>query len=152
MHIPCVVEAEEAEEVGVEHLLRDVPHAMTSLLDTSTPSPATIEHLLNARLTSLQSLDKQLAMIQGYLERVDAGHLPMNHSINLAIQEVLSGMPRLDPELLAQANSKLTTGVMIGELIRAVQSLHNCIDNKLAEQGDDTKGETCNNKDAIKAH
>lgn len=131
-----MVEAEESEEVGVEHLLRDVPSAMSSLADTSTPTTATLDHLLRSKHAALETLDAQLATLHGYLARVDAGAEPLDHGIAQAVQEMLMTM-RSAPitlERLTELCNEMQRGIVLGELVRSVQALHDSIDAKLAEQ------------------
>ncbi len=59
-HLPSEIGAEEAEEVGVEHLLRDVK-------DTTV---GTLSQRITAQLLGLKGLLKQIRHIQEYLEQV----------------------------------------------------------------------------------
>lgn len=133
-HVPSTIEAEEAEEVGVEHLLRDVPTATSGLVNISVPSPATIDHLLQGKLRSLHALRTHLASMHGYVKRVQAGSLPLNHPINYALQDIFNGLPKIDELVLLEHGNDLVIGTTVSELVRTVQALHACIDNKLAEQ------------------
>jgi 26S proteasome regulatory subunit N8 len=59
-HIPSLVEAEESEEIGVEHLLRDIKDNATGPLSQQVTS----------QLTSMQGLEARLTEIRDYLEKV----------------------------------------------------------------------------------
>merc|ERR1712032_784048 len=70
-HVPTEIGAEEAEEVGVEHLLRDVK-------DTTV---GTLSQRITGQLMGLKGLNQKLQDMKAYLEKVVAGELPMNHEI-----------------------------------------------------------------------
>lgn len=129
-----MIEAEEAEEVGVEHLLRGLPSATTGLLDTSIPTPATLDHLLGNKLHSLHALRTQLQDLHGYVQRVQRKELPLNHTANYELQNLFNTLPRVKEQVLIETGNDLAVGIAVSELIRAVNALHDCIDNKLAEQ------------------
>lgn len=59
-HLPSEIGAEEAEEVGVEHLLRDVK-------DTTV---GTLSQRITAQLLGLKGLLKQVRHIHEYLDQV----------------------------------------------------------------------------------
>ena len=59
-HIPSEIGAEEAEEVGVEHLLRDVK-------DTTVGS---LSQQITAQLIGLKGLYKHVQQISSYLQQV----------------------------------------------------------------------------------
>lgn len=71
VHLPSSIEAEEAEEIGVEHLLRDVRDQAAGGLSIK----------LTNQLKSLQGLQKKLQDIARYLTKVSEGQLPVNHII-----------------------------------------------------------------------
>jgi 26S proteasome regulatory subunit N8 len=66
-HIPNEIGALEAEEIGVEHLLRDVKDTTVSDLATS----------VDARINSLKALHTRLSEIHHYLEFVSKKELPV---------------------------------------------------------------------------
>jgi 26S proteasome regulatory subunit N8 len=71
LHVPSAIEAEEAEEIGVEHLLRDIKDSTTTTLSTR----------VSEQLASLRGLQSRLSEIQRYLVDVSSGKLPVNHAI-----------------------------------------------------------------------
>lgn len=87
VHCPSTIEAEEAEEIGVEHLLRDVR-------DQST---GTLSQRIEQQLRSLQGLTSRLEEIGTYLEDVISGRLPVNHTILGSLQDVFNLLPNLTP-------------------------------------------------------
>lgn len=75
-HVPSEIGAEEAEEVGVEHLLRDI----------KDQTAGTLSQKITNQLGGLRGLHKFLAEIQNYLEQVASEQLPINHSVIYHIQ------------------------------------------------------------------
>ncbi len=75
-HLSSEIGAEEAEEIGVEHLLRDIKDTTVS----------TLAERVNAKLTSLKGLKARLQDIHAYLEAVAQGSMPVNHEITFLIQ------------------------------------------------------------------
>merc|ERR1712070_168415 len=68
LHINSTIGAFEAEEVGVEHLLRDIKNA----------SASTLAVRVGDKLLALKGLAVRLREISAYLSSVVAGKLPMN--------------------------------------------------------------------------
>uniref|UniRef100_A0A7E4VNM4 26S proteasome non-ATPase regulatory subunit 7 n=1 Tax=Panagrellus redivivus TaxID=6233 RepID=A0A7E4VNM4_PANRE len=127
-HVPSEIGAEEAEEVGVEHLLRDI----------KDQTAGTLSQRITDQLLGLRGLHTQLKDIQRYLKEVSENKLPANHSVIYYIQEVLNLLPDVtQPEFVeahnVQTNDQLMC-VYLGSLVRTVIALHNLIDNKLALQ------------------
>lgn len=126
VHVMSCIEAEEAEEIGVEHLLRDVQE--------TTPA-GTQSQQLYSKLQSLHALANQLSEIEVYLEGIIAGNLPINHAINRDLQELFNLMPDYEniqaKEALVQATNDQLMMTFIGELGRSAIALHDLIDNKL---------------------
>jgi 26S proteasome regulatory subunit N8 len=79
-HVPSEVGAYEAEEVGVEHLLRDI----------NDPSVSTVGADVRAKLGGLAALATRLKEVATYLEKIVAGKLPVNNEIlyNVQVREV----------------------------------------------------------------
>ncbi|KAI8893616.1 maintenance of mitochondrial structure and function-domain-containing protein [Globomyces pollinis-pini] len=123
-HIASVIEAEEAEEIGVEHLLRDIKDTSIGSLSTQIVS----------QLSSLKGLHKHLLEIRAYLDKVLAGSLPVNHSIIYNLQNMLNLLPNLNVEESVKSFSVKTNDellvVYLSSMIRAVIALHNLIENK----------------------
>jgi len=124
-HIASEIGALEAEEVGVEHLLRDVK-------DTSVSTLATQIH---GKLLSLKSLIAHLKEMHSYLENVVSGRLPPNHQILSQLQDIFNLSPNLNLEELAKSFAVKTNDMMLviylSSLIRSVIALHSLINNKL---------------------
>ncbi|XP_022747451.1 26S proteasome non-ATPase regulatory subunit 7 homolog B-like isoform X4 [Durio zibethinus] len=76
VHVPSEIAAHEVEEIGVEHLLRDVKDATISTLATE----------VSGKLTALKGLDARLQEIRAYLDLVIDEKLPLNHEILYHLQ------------------------------------------------------------------
>jgi len=127
-HVATEIGAEEAEEVGVEHLLRDVK-------DTTV---GTLSQRITNQLMGLKGLNQKLQDMRNYLEKVVAGELPMNHEITYQLQDIFNLLPDVtNPSFVRslQVNTNDQMLVMyIASVIRSVIALHNLINNKLANK------------------
>lgn len=144
VHTPSIIEAEEAEEIGVEHLLRDIRDVAVGSLSTR----------INRQLQSLQGLHARLADIGRYLQKVQADELPVNQQILGHLQDVFNLLPNLSTPStnaataedgtmvaadssneLARALSIKTNdqlmAVYLSSLIRAITAFHDLIENKI---------------------
>ncbi|KAK0508276.1 hypothetical protein JMJ35_009360 [Cladonia borealis] len=107
MHTPSIIEAEEAEEIGVEHLLRDIRDVAVGTLSTR----------ITSQLQSLQGLHLRLRDIGTYLQKVIDKELPVNHAILGNLQDVFNLLPNLSnptaltpSEAVAMTNGSATEG------------------------------------------
>lgn len=114
----------EAEEVGVEHLLRDVKDATISTLATDVA----------AKVGALRGLSSRLAEIRAYLDAVLSGALPPNHDVLTYLQDVFSLLPNMSvaalPSSLAVKSNDMMLAIYLAALIRSVLALHKLVDNK----------------------
>jgi len=124
VHVPSSIEAFEAEEIGVEHLLRDVKDNTVSTLATQVAE----------KITSLQGLEKRLVEIKKYMDLVVDGTLPVNHEIMGLLQDSFNLLPNLNLEDYVKAFAVKTNDMMLvvylSSLIRSVVALHDLINNK----------------------
>ena len=142
VHTPSTIEAEEAEEIGVEHLLRDIRDVAVGTLSTR----------ITAQLQSLQGLHLRLRDIGTYLQKVLDGELPVNHAILGNLQDIFNLLPNLTTPVtkptmngsdksqienseLARAmsvktNDQLMT-IYLSSLVRAITAFHDLIENKI---------------------
>jgi 26S proteasome regulatory subunit N8 len=169
VHTPSIIEAEEAEEIGVEHLLRDIRDVAVGTLSTR----------ITSQLQSLQGLHLRLRDIGQYLQKVLDRELPVNHAILGNLQDVFNLLPNLstppatqkisgqesqiENSELARAMSVKTNdqlmAIYISSLIRAITAFHDLIENKIQnrqqQEESDSKREQENvakgDKDAKKA-
>lgn len=132
-HVPSEIGAEEAEEVGVEHLLRDIK-------DTTVGS---LSQRITNQLLGLKGLHSQLSEIRDYLIQVGQGSLPMNHQIIYQLQDIFNLLPDIANDsfidnLYIKTNDQSLV-VYLAALVRSIIALHNLINNKItnrdAEEG-----------------
>ena len=124
-HIPASIEAEEAEEIGVEHLLRDIKDTTVGTLSTQVTS----------QVQSLKALHHHLHEIKLYLAKVVAGDLPFNHQIIYNLQDIFNLLPNLQASetvksFAVKTNDELLV-IYLSSLIRAILAMHNLIENKV---------------------
>jgi 26S proteasome regulatory subunit N8 len=140
-HIPSEVGAYEAEEVGVEHLLRDINDPSVSSLG------ADIRHKLNG----LQGLFSRLKEISVYLERVLLGKLPPNNEIMYQIQTILALLPNIHIDPLRTSFFEITNdqhlALYTASLARSVIALHDLVTNKAKFKDGENVPEDKENKD-----
>ncbi len=127
VHVNCGIEAEEAEEVGVEHLVRDLKDGAVSNLSMA----------VTTKTASLRALSKQLGELEGYLEAVSTGRLPPNQQIIAAAQDMFNLLPEVHSAganlaLTLKTNDQLAM-IYLGSLCRAVIALDELIKNKLKD-------------------
>lgn len=150
VHVPSLIEAEEAEEIGVEHLLRD----------TRDQAAGNLALKVTNSYQSLIGLHEKLRDIVNYLERVLDQKLPLNHLILGKLQSVFNLVPKTDfPEprskfdrtntestgsdnfatnFTVKSNDELML-VYVGTLVRSIIAFHDLIDNKLTNQAANEK-------------
>merc|ERR1712232_646407 len=130
LHVPSTVGAFEAEEVGVEHLLRDIKNA----------SASTLAVRVGDKLTALKGLAVRLKEISTYLQSVVAGKLPMNQEIIYSLQEIFNLCPDQDSDELIRSFAMETNDTMLalylGSMLRSTVVLHNLINNKARNKKD----------------
>jgi len=127
-HVPSEIEATESEEVGVEHLLRDVKDMNLS----------TLANRVTQKLGSLKGLASRLHEVDTYLQNVLSDRLPVNHQIIYKLQDIFNLLPNLNVEQLVKAFAVKTNDMMLAiylsSIIRAVIALHNLVNNKLVNK------------------
>lgn len=146
VHVPSLIEAEEAEEIGVEHLLRDIRDQAAGNLSLK----------VTQSYQSLLGLHQKLREIATYLEKVYEKKLPMNHSILGKLQNVFNLLPNLTygdtatdkymnghgVDNIEDSSNPLATAftvksndelmmVYISTLVRSIIAFHDLIENKL---------------------
>jgi 26S proteasome regulatory subunit N8 len=136
-HLPTEMAAEEAEEIGVEHLLRDIRENVTGSLSSRI--------MLFA--DSLRGMCSRLDDICNYLDKVAAGYYPVNQLIVYNMQDVLfntPGLHGLDEERLKALTVKGGDSLFvlyISSLIRSIIAVHNLINNKISNREAEMKSE-----------
>jgi len=124
LHVPSTVGAFEAEEVGVEHLLRDIKNA----------SASTLAVRVNDKIAALGGLAGRLKEIKNYLMQVVEDKLPMNQEIIYQLQEIFNLIPEQDNDELVKGFAMETNDMMmalyLASMLRTTVALHNLIQNK----------------------
>ena len=157
MHVPSQIDAEESEEIGVEHLLRDIKDNAVGTLSTRVTD----------QLLSLKGLQSRLEEIREYLQKVVNQQLPINHQIIYNLQDIFNLLPNLNVSDTVKSFSVKTNDqllvIYLSSLIRAVIALHNLINNKIEnlkgesvqqieeEKKEETKVKEKDTKDSIEA-
>ncbi|XP_022198165.1 26S proteasome non-ATPase regulatory subunit 7 [Nilaparvata lugens] len=132
-HVMSEIGAEEAEEIGVEHLLRDIK-------DTTVGS---LSQRVTNQLMGLKGLHLQLQDMRDYLNQVVEGKLPMNHQIVYQLQDIFNLLPDIGhgnfvDSLYVKTNDQMLV-VYLAALIRSIIALHNLINNKLSNRDAEKK-------------
>jgi len=132
-HVPSEIGAEEAEEVGVEHLLRDIK-------DTTI---GTLSQRVTNQLQGLKGLSCQLTDIRNYLDQVVKGQLPVNHQIVYQLQDIFNLLPDVtNPDFVKAMYVKTNDQMLVvyaTALTRSIIALNNLINNKLANRDAEKK-------------
>lgn len=140
-HVPTEIGAEEAEEVGVEHLLRDIK-------DTTV---GTLSQKVTNQLMGLKGLHMKLNDMHNYLKQVIDGKLPMNHQITYMLQDIFNLLPDLtNPKFVKAININTNDQMLVvytASLIRSIIALHNLINNKLNNKEAEKEGGKKEDKD-----
>lgn len=149
-HVPSEIGAEEAEEVGVEHLLRDIK-------DTTV---GTLSQRITNQLLGLKGLHLQLREIRDYLIQVSGGEMPINHQIIYQLQDIFNLLPDINHEAFNKSfyvkNNDQMLVVYLAAMVRSIVALHNLINNKLTNKDaeevkkDDKKDKDSKEKDKEK--
>jgi len=125
--------ASPPEEVGVEHVLRDVQ---------DQEHVPTLTEELRQKKTGLAILKERVQLIRKYLVEVKEGKMPINQDILYLLQELFNIMPDVNnPTLKAsiiKTNNDQTLSIYVASIVQAVLSLDQVITNR-AENLQDTK-------------
>merc|ERR1712142_1179709 len=124
-HLSVEIGAEEAEEVGVEHLCRDV----------FNNTQGTLSQKIASQIKGLKGFGQKLEQIGQYLNDVAAGKLPMNYKIIYGLQDIFNLLPDVTGiefnKAMQQVSNDQMLIVYLASMIKSVIALHNLIDNKL---------------------
>jgi len=136
--------AEEAEEVGVEHLLRDIKNK----------AAGTLSEQITDQLLGLREFVSKLSDIERYLREVARGEMPVNRSITHRIQTLLKLMPDVTMEEFVNAHIVQTNDQLLcmylGALIRSVIAHHELIDNQQSMKAEADKEKTAEKEEGHK--
>merc|ERR1719337_688473 len=147
-HVSSMIGAYEAEEVGVEHLLRDV----------NDPTVSTLASQIKHKMTGLTALRSRLAEMKAYLEAVVAEKIPANNQILYNCQAIFNLMPNLNQDALVESMLVKTNdyhlAVYCASLVRCIIALHELVNNKIQnkrlEEEEEAKAEESKKDDEKK--
>ena len=124
VNLPTEVGATEAEDIGVEHQLRDVKDVNLSTLSSQ----------VGEMVVGLRGLKSKLGEMQAYLEAVVAGKLPVDNDIMRNMQDMFNLLPNLNVAELSKSfameSNDMMMVVYLSSLINSVLALHNLIENR----------------------
>jgi 26S proteasome regulatory subunit N8 len=124
-HVPSLIGAEEPEEIGVEHLLRDI----------NDPTVSTVTSLIKAKMSGLSALTEKLVEMKDYLEAVVEGRMKVNQEIVANMQTILNLLPNLNVDELVKSmlikTNDMHMVIYLSALIRSVIALHDLVNNKI---------------------
>eukprot|EP00835_Amoeboradix_gromovi_P001505 NODE_69_length_23719_cov_0.556689.p9 type:complete len:257 gc:universal NODE_69_length_23719_cov_0.556689:14118-14888(+) len=110
-HISSSITSEQSEEIGVEHLLRDIFELQKSPVQ-------------------LDGLKSRVDKIINYLELVQNGKMPLQQDILDSVQELLQMRYTVPGDVKHETHDQLLL-VFVASMSRSVIALHELIDNKL---------------------
>lgn len=124
VNLPTEIGATEAEDIGVEHLLRDVKDVNLSTLSAQ----------VGEMVVGLRGLKSKLAEMQVYIDLVVEGKLPVNNEIMRNLQDIFNLLPNLNVAELSRSfaveSNDMMMVVYLASLIRSVIALHNLMLNR----------------------
>ena len=134
-HVPSQMGAMEAEEVGVEHLLRDI----------NDPTVSTVASLIKGKIAGLATLTEKLVECKDYLEACVRGDQKVNPEIVANLQTILNLLPNLNTEEMVRSmlikTNDMQMAIYLSALIRSVIALHDLINNRIrfGDYGNETE-------------
>jgi len=125
VNLDVILEATGPEEVGVEHVLRDVQ---------DVEHVPTLTEELRQKETGLAVLKERLSKVKSYLQDVHDGKLPLNQNILYVLQDLFNVMPditnpRLKASLIKVTNDQ-TLSIYVASIVRTILSLDGLITNR----------------------
>lgn len=124
-NIPCSVDAFEPEEVGVEHLLRQIKDLNMNSL----------KNKLTNRINSLVALKSKIDTIVKYLDETAAGKRIGDKDILKAVQEIMSNLPKILGEDFKRTLSVTTNdnylSLYVSSIVKTVINTHNLLNNRI---------------------
>lgn len=137
--VTTIIDFLEVEEIGVEHLLRDIKDVDVSEIGTT----------LTNSVHGLAALEHRLQGISNYIQEVIDGKLQPDNEILGIIQSIFNLLPNLKlKDTTDSLNTKSDDSafmVFISQLCRSVVSLHDLVNSRhppLGEQKNDNENNT----------
>jgi 26S proteasome regulatory subunit N8 len=123
-NVPTVVDFLEVEEIGVEHLLRDIKDVDVSAIGTT----------LTNSLHGLAALESRLTGISKYLDDVIAQRLPADPEIIGITQSIFNLLPNLalpdTVQSIMTESDQSAFAVFMGQLCRSVVAVHELVNHR----------------------
>ncbi|KAI5181370.1 26S proteasome regulatory subunit N8 [Nematocida sp. AWRm80] len=113
-HIPFEIEAEEAEEVGVEQLIEGIRDMHIG----------DIGHKISLTINALTDLHKGLNTIEEYLLDIEENRKEYNTECINLIQELMNSIPRRIPAKMSEYTEKMEMSSFISASIRSIVLLN----------------------------
>lgn len=124
-HVTSSIGATDAEEIGVEHLLKDIKDASQGVLSKRVQD----------KLMGLKVLASKLKEMRIYLEKVASGKHVYNQSVIDNYQDIFNLLPNLKLDEMVRSFSVKSNDYMyvmyVAGLIRSILALHDLINNKI---------------------
>ncbi|OHT15093.1 Clan MP, family M67, Poh1-like metallopeptidase [Tritrichomonas foetus] len=134
-NVPTIVDFLEVEEIGVEHLLRDIKDVDMSEIGTT---------LVNS-VHGLAALEHRLKGISEYLQEVIDGKKEVDNEIIGITQSIFNLLPNLElkdtVDSLSTKSDDSAFMIFISQLCRSVVSLHELVNNRSKHSGNEKKPE-----------
>jgi 26S proteasome regulatory subunit N8 len=103
--------------------------------DIRNSTVGTLSQRITNQLMGLKGLTKSLYDVRGYLDKLIANKLPINHQILSHIQDIFNLLPDVtQPDLIKSIYVKTNDEMLLvylSSLIRSIIALHNLIMNKI---------------------
>eukprot|EP01029_Cantina_marsupialis_P014432 TRINITY_DN3186_c0_g1_i1.p1 TRINITY_DN3186_c0_g1~~TRINITY_DN3186_c0_g1_i1.p1 ORF type:complete len:360 (-),score=88.94 TRINITY_DN3186_c0_g1_i1:168-1160(-) len=130
-HVSSEIGAEEVEEVGVEHLLRDI----------NDVTVGTLGERIRRKMYALRGFHSRIKEIHSYLSNVAEGKAEVNNQILHNVQRMITLMPNVATDEFQKAIREEVNDshvvMLISSLLRAITSLHDLVNNKLKNQANE---------------
>ena len=140
--IPCQVTAYEAEEVGVEHMVREIKDLNMDTLQTK----------LNIKASSLMAMGNKIKTMSRYLEDVVSGKRRKDPKILQTMHEIMSRLPKvLSPEFKRVLSENINDNYLAlytSSLVKGVINIHNLLNNRIKNAEDEKEEAEAKAKEA----
>lgn len=115
------------------------------LRDVKDMTISTLSNRVTEKLGALKGLVARLSEVDGYLQNVLSGRLPVNHRIIYQLQDIFNLLPNLNVDELVKAfavkTNDMQLAIYLASIIRAVVALHNLVDNRLLNKEKERKAD-----------
>lgn len=119
-HVPFAIEAEEAEEVGVEQLVEDIRDV----------NIGDLANKIESIKMGLRELSKGLAVLEEHMRNVETGQLPYSAETMEILQEIMNYVPRRYPSGMGEYMKELELNTYVCSAVRSVVLLNDVEESK----------------------